>query len=112
MDDHADKALGQLVHFLAYQAHMGEHRIQGDAGFAEFLAGVVDARVGQAQAHAFGNDVAEFDCFGHHFRGDVFTEVIEQFLVVHVGGDAGVLPGGDSHFQAKNIVEFTALLRR
>ena len=109
VDDHADETLGQLVHFLADQAHMGEYRVQRHAGFAEFLAGVVDARVGQAQAHAFGNDVAELDRLGHHFRGDVFAEVIQQILVVHVGGDAGGLPGSNGHFQAENIVELTAL---
>ena len=109
MDDHADKALCQLVHFFANQADMGEYRIQWHAGLAEFLARVVDARVGNAQAHAFGNDVAQLHRLGHHFRGDVFAEVIQQFLVVQVRRHTGVLPGGHCHFQAEYIVQFAAL---
>ena len=109
VDDHADEALGQLVHFLSDQGHVGEDRIQRHAGFAELLAGVVDARVGNAQAHAFGNDVAQLDRLGHHVRGNVFAEVIQQVLVVQIGRHHRVLPGGDRHLQTENIVELAAL---
>ena len=109
VNDHADKAFCQLVDFFTNQGDMGKDGIQRNTGFAQFLACVVDARIGDAQAHAFRNDVAELYGFGHHFRGDVLAEVVEQILVVQIGGDARVLPGSDRYLEAEDVIELAAL---
>src|SRR5690606_2694957 len=107
---YVDETLGQFVDVIADQLHVGKQGTERNAGFNQLLAGVVDARVGNTQAHAFRHDVTQLDRLGHDVGGDLLSEVGDQFLVVDVVGNLGIAPGGHRHFQPENIVQVAAFL--